>query len=76
MGDGPLSIFGLVIIGAVALLLVGIVAFIAKLYQKVLQGQALIVNKPNGTKVFFTGAIVVPLVHRSEYMDRALRGSH
>jgi len=73
MGDGPLSIFGLVIIGAVALLIIGILAFIAKLYQKVLQGQALIVNKPNGTKVFFTGAIVIPLVHRSEYMDISVK---
>ena len=73
MGDGPLPIFALVSIAAIALLLVGILAFIAKLYRKVVQGQALIVNKPNGARVFFTGAIVIPLIYRAETMDISVK---
>lgn len=70
--DG-LPIFGLVVALIVVLFVIGFLAFVAKLYCKVQQGQALIVNKPGGTKVFFTGSIVVPLIHRAEYMDISVK---
>lgn len=70
--DG-LPIFGLVVAAIIILFVLGFLAFVAKLYRKVQQGQALIVNKPGGTKVFFTGSIVVPLIHRAEYMDISVK---
>lgn len=73
MFDGPLPIFTLVLIAIGILFVVGMLIFIAKLYRKVQQGQALIINKPSGTKVVFTGAVVVPLVHRAEYMDISVK---
>ena len=73
MPDGALSIFTIAVIGGVLLLIVGILAFIARLYRKVQQGQALIVNKPSGVQVYFTGAIVIPLVHRAELMDISVK---
>ena len=73
MFDGPLPIFSIVLIAIGILFVVGMLIFIAKLYRKVQQGQALIINKPGGTKVVFTGAVVVPLVHRAEYMDISVK---
>lgn len=50
------------------------VAFIAglvvtRLYRKVLQGQALIISKTRSIDVTFTGGIIVPVVHKGEFMD-------
>ncbi len=72
-GSDGLPIFGLVVAVIIVLFVIGFLAFIAKLYRKVQQGQALIVNKPGGTKVFFTGSIVIPLIHRAEYMDISVK---
>lgn len=72
-GGDSLPYFGLVVAAIIVLFVIGLLAFIAKLYRKVQQGQALIVNKPGGTKVFFTGSIVIPLIHRAEYMDISVK---
>ena len=55
------------------LLAIGIPALYAKLYRKVDQGKALIVNKMNKVEVFFTGGLVIPVVHRSEIMDISVK---
>ena len=44
-------------------------AFIASCYRKVQPGQVLVVNKPKGAEVCFTGAIVLPLIHSAETVD-------
>lgn len=66
--------------GAIVLFasLIGLLIFIALIvkafYRKVLQGQALINNKTGKrTEVNFTGALVLPIIHRSEVMDISLK---
>ncbi len=61
-------------IGIGLLLLVGFAMLIARFYRQVAQGQVLIVNtmKPE-PKVSFTGAVVIPIIHRAEVMDISLK---
>ena len=63
-------------IGAVGLLfIVGVLTAVAKFYRKVDQGEALIVNKPSADRpaVTFTGALVIPIIHRAEVMDISVK---
>ncbi len=63
-----------VAIGAVAVfVLLFIIVMISRLYRTVEQGQALIINTPWGTKVSFSGGIVIPIVYRAEYMDISVK---
>ncbi|MBI3181030.1 MAG: hypothetical protein HYZ28_02675 [Myxococcales bacterium] len=64
VGFGILILFGVVI--ALGLML-------ARLYRQVAQGQVLIVNTLTRTKVTFTGAVVIPIIHKAETMDIALK---
>ena len=56
---------GLILIG----LVVAIVIFIAKIYRKAEQGQALVVTGMMGPKVSFSGTTVIPVMQRLEIMD-------
>jgi uncharacterized membrane protein YqiK len=59
---------------AIALLLVvGFVVLLTRLYWRVVQGQALIINKPGETLVTFHGATVVPFFYQAEYMDISVK---
>jgi uncharacterized membrane protein YqiK len=65
-----------VIVGAIllffAVLVIGIM--IAKFYRKVEQGKALIVNKMKAEpEVTFTGATVLPIIHKAEVMDISVK---
>ncbi|HEX8254466.1 MAG TPA: flotillin family protein [Thermoanaerobaculia bacterium] len=65
-----------VIVGAtllvVAFFVVGVM--IAKFYRKVEQGKALIVNKMKAEpEVTFTGATVLPIIHKAEVMDISVK---
>jgi uncharacterized membrane protein YqiK len=52
----------------------GLLVMVARFYQKVDQGNALIVNKMSTEPdVTFTGAVVLPVVHRSEVMDISVK---
>jgi len=62
-----------VTVGLVLFFGFGLIALYAKLYRKVDQGKALIVNKMSKIEVFFTGGLVVPVVHRSEIMDISVK---
>ena len=44
-----------------------------KCYRKVAQGEALIRNGYGGTKVSFSGKIVIPILHKVEYMDVSVK---
>jgi uncharacterized membrane protein YqiK len=69
----PEQIF-IAVAGSILLLIaVGLVAFVARLYQKVNQGQALVINTHKGTEVSFTGALVIPVIHRAEIMDISVK---
>ncbi len=63
-----------IVLAAVAIVLLGVLIMVARFYRKVDQGQALIVNRmKNEPDVYFTGAVVLPIVHRAEVMDIALK---
>jgi len=56
----------------VALIVIGVM--IAKFYRKVEQGKALIVNKMKAEpEVTFTGATVLPIIHKAEVMDISVK---
>lgn len=58
-----------VAIGVLVVAILGILTLFKAFYRKVDQGQALIVNDLSATpKVYFTGAMVLPVIHRSETM--------
>ncbi|MBR9904658.1 MAG: hypothetical protein GYB15_13045 [Gammaproteobacteria bacterium] len=59
----------LVSVSVIVIALLAILALFKAFYRKIDQGQALIVNDLSATpKVYFTGAMVLPVVHRSETM--------
>lgn len=62
------------IIGGGVIILFGIFVSVAKFYRQVDQGKVLIVNTlKHEPVVTFTGAVVLPIVHRSEVMDISLK---
>ncbi|MEM9188305.1 MAG: hypothetical protein AAGF12_03975 [Myxococcota bacterium] len=64
----------LVGVGFVVVVLMGILAMLARFYRKVDQGRALIVNKMRGKiETTFTGTVVFPIVHRAEIMDISVK---
>ncbi|MYV98667.1 SPFH domain-containing protein [Streptomyces sp. SID3343] len=65
---------GIGVLVAVVLLVV-LVVFLAvtRLYRKVSQGQALIISKSRAVDVTFTGAVVLPVLHRAETMDISVK---
>lgn len=66
----------LVGLGGFALVIVvwGLLMMVAKFYRKVEQGKALVVNKmKREPEVTFTGAIVLPVIHKAEVMDISVK---
>ncbi len=61
------AIFVIVLIFAVVAIMGSLI--VTRLYRKVPQGQALIVSRTKDIDVTFTGALVIPVVHRAELMD-------
>lgn len=69
MGTGVISVIVVVVI----LIFVGFLAMLVSCYQKVEQGQALVRNGMGGTKVSFSGIIVIPILHRKEVIDISVK---
>ena len=67
----------LIVIGFVALvaafLLFAVGIFVTRLYRKVEQGSAMVVNKTRTIDVTFSGALVMPVIHKAELMDISVR---
>jgi uncharacterized membrane protein YqiK len=61
-----------VLVAAILLVVVG-VAFMLRLFRKVEQGHVLIVSKIKKVHVTFTGAIVLPVLHKAEVMDISVK---
>lgn len=60
----------LVVFGSILTVIVGILALFKAFYIKVHQGKALIVNDRSSVpKVYFTGAMVYPVIHLKEIMQ-------
>jgi uncharacterized membrane protein YqiK len=66
-----MTILVVIITIAVVLALVAVLfgLVITRLYRKALQSQALIISKARTIDVTFTGSMVIPVVHKAEYMD-------
>jgi uncharacterized membrane protein YqiK len=64
----------IVFIAAVSLfVLICFLYFVAKMYRKVAQGQALIINGMKGNSVTFNGGVVIPIFNKAEYMDISVK---
>lgn len=64
----------LIVVGVIALVVFGVIIIVAKFYRQVDQGTALIVNTmKNEPQVFFTGAVVYPIINRAEMMDISVK---
>ncbi|WP_330180486.1 flotillin family protein [Nocardia sp. NBC_01503] len=65
---------GLGVLLAVALLLaIAVTLIVSSLFKKVEQGRALIISKMRRVDVTFTGAVVLPVLHKAEYMDISVK---
>ena len=63
------SIMFLVVVGFIVLVTFGLVGLVKSFYIKVPQGTALIINDLKATpRVSFTGALVLPVIHKKEFM--------
>ena len=64
----------LIAVGVGVVILLGLVALVAKFYRQIDQGKALIVNKMGKEPlVSFTGSTVFPVIHRAEVMDISVK---
>lgn len=66
------GVIGIVIIVTI-LIGVGILAMLVKCFRKVEQGKALVRNGLGGTRVSFSGIIVIPILHRAELIDISVK---
>ncbi|GID26885.1 SPFH domain-containing protein [Paractinoplanes brasiliensis] len=65
---------GFGVLAAVVLLVaIGVLFFVSRMFRKVEQGKALIVSKVRRVDVTFTGAIVLPVLHKAEIMDISVK---
>ncbi|WP_433415519.1 flotillin family protein [Microtetraspora malaysiensis] len=62
-----------VLLAVLLLVVIGAVVVVSRLYRKVEQGMALIVSKTRRVDVTFTGAVVLPVLHKSEVMDISVK---
>ena len=52
---------------------IGFLAIVIRMYKKALQGQALVKTGFGGTTVNFSGMLIVPVIHKLEIMDITLK---
>jgi uncharacterized membrane protein YqiK len=65
---------GIGVLFAVLLLAaLGLVVLVTRLFRKVEQGKALIISKLRRVDVTFTGAVVLPVLHKAEVMDISVK---
>jgi uncharacterized membrane protein YqiK len=62
-----------VLLAVVLLLVIGLVFVVGRLFRKVEQGKALIISKVKKVDVTFTGAVVLPVLHKAEVMDISVK---
>jgi uncharacterized membrane protein YqiK len=62
-----------VLLAVVLLVVIGLALLVSRLFRKVEQGKALIVSKVRRVDVTFTGAVVLPVLHKAEVMDISVK---
>ncbi len=74
MGEMNYSVqVALVSIGAVVIVIIGLLALFSRFYHKVEQGKVIVRNGVGGPIVSFGGIFVVPIIHRYEIMDISVK---
>ena len=73
MAQADLQNVGIMVGVVTLLILIGAVVIVLRCYKKVEQGTAIIRNGMGGTKVSFSGQVVIPVVHRFELMDISVK---
>ncbi|MBF8964963.1 flotillin family protein [Pontibacter sp. FD36] len=68
-----LESLSLSIVIMLAVFAIGLIVFVIKMYQKAIQGEALVRTGLGDTKVSFSGIFVVPVIHKLEVMDITLK---
>jgi uncharacterized membrane protein YqiK len=61
------------LVAILAVFLFGLVAIVVKMYQKAIQGEALVRTGFGDTKVSFSAMFVIPVIHKLEVMDITLK---
>ncbi|UCM88232.1 flotillin family protein [Streptomyces marincola] len=62
-----------VLIAVVLIILIAVLFLLTRLFRKVEQGKALIISKVRKVDVTFTGAVVLPVLHKAETMDISVK---
>ncbi|WP_326598954.1 SPFH domain-containing protein [Streptomyces sp. NBC_01803] len=62
-----------VLIASLLIIALAVVFILSRLFRKVEQGKALIVSKVRRVDVTFTGAVVLPVLHKAEVMDISVK---
>ncbi|GAB3151241.1 hypothetical protein GCM10027290_40060 [Micromonospora sonneratiae] len=62
-----------VLLGVILLVVICIMFIVSRLFRKVEQGKALIISKVRRVDVTFTGAVVLPVLHKAEIMDISVK---
>ncbi|MFH9465932.1 flotillin family protein [Streptomyces clavifer] len=62
-----------VLIAVVLLITLALLLVVTRLFRKVEQGKALIISKTKKVDVTFTGAVVLPVLHKAETMDISVK---
>ncbi|WP_262061243.1 flotillin family protein [Streptomyces sp. STR69] len=62
-----------VFVAVVLLIALALLLLVGRLFRKVEQGRALIVSKTKKVDVTFTGAVVLPVLHKAEFMDISVK---
>jgi uncharacterized membrane protein YqiK len=67
-------LLAIVAIAVIVAVIVAIVSLsVTRMYRKVAQGQALVINRVRDVDVTFSGGIVLPVLHKAEYMDISVK---
>lgn len=62
-----------VLVAVVLLIAITMLLVVGRLFRKAEQGRALIISKTKKVDVTFTGAVVLPMLHKAEYMDISVK---
>ncbi|MBJ6118114.1 flotillin family protein [Pontibacter sp. BT310] len=61
------------VVVVLAVVVLGLIAIVIKMYQKAIQGEALVRTGLGDTKVSFSGIFVIPIIHKLEVMDITIK---
>lgn len=62
-----------ILVAVVLVVVIGLLLLVSRLFRKIDQGKALIISKVRKVDVTFTGAVVLPVLHRAEIMDISVK---